>query len=126
MHGIVQLPWQSSVSGIFRAQSGFHFTSSAPAPADVDGDGLLNGVNFLAGRNHFQAPGYSNFDIRVAKGFAIGERLRVRTIFEFFNLLNRPNPAAVQQFENVTNTPLGRPLQYLPGREGQAGLRLEF
>jgi len=51
--------------------------------------------------------------------------VQVQTIFEFFNLLNRANPAAVEQLENVS-TPLGTPLQYLPGREGQAGLRIEF
>jgi hypothetical protein len=47
-------------------------------------------------------------------------------MFEFFNLLNRANPAAVEQLENVSSTPLGKPLQYLPGREGQVGLRIEF
>jgi hypothetical protein len=125
MHGIIQLPWRCAISGIFRAQSGFHFTGSPPTPADVDGDGVLNGVDFLAGRNHFQAPGYANVDMRVSKRFVIRERVRVQAIFEFFNLLNRANPAAVQQFENVA-TPLGKTLQYLPGREGQVGLRFEF
>jgi hypothetical protein len=51
--------------------------------------------------------------------------LRVQAIIEFFNLLNRANPAAVEQFESVP-TPLGKPLQYLPGREGQVGLRFDF
>jgi hypothetical protein len=124
-HGIVQLPWQSAISGIFRAQSGFPFSGSPSTPADVDGDGALNGVDFLAGRNHFQAPGSANLDMRFAKRFAIAEKVRVQTVFEFFNLFNRANPAAVQQFENVP-TPLGKPLQYLPGREGQVGLRFEF
>ena len=121
----MQLPWKVDVSGIFRAQSGFHFTGAAPSPVDVDGDGFLNGVDFLSGRNHFQAPGDVNLDMHFSKAFAIREKVRVRVIFEFFNLLNRANPAAVEQLENVT-TPLGRPLQFLPGREGQAGLRIEF
>jgi hypothetical protein len=125
LDGIVQLPWKVDVSGIVRAQSGFHFTGAAPSPVDVDGDGFLNGVDFLSGRNHFQAPGDVNLDMHFSKAFAIRERVRVRVIFEFFNLLNRANPAAVEQLENVT-TPLGRPLQFLPGREGQAGLRIEF
>jgi hypothetical protein len=125
LHGLVQLPWRFEVSGIFHAQSGFHFTDSAATPADVDGDGLRNGVDFLAGRNHFQAPGYVNLDTRFSKQFTIRERVRVQAIFEFFNLLNRANPAAVEQFQNVS-TPLGEPLQFLPGREGQVGLRIEF
>jgi hypothetical protein len=125
LHGILQLPWRLAISGIVRAQSGFHFTASPPTPADVDGDGVINGVDFLAGRNHFEAPAHANLDMRLAKGFAIGERVRVQAILEFFNVVNRANPAAVEQFENVP-TPLGKPLQYLPGREGQLGLRLEF
>jgi hypothetical protein len=126
LDGMVELPWQFEAGGIFRAQSGFHFTDSALVPADVDGDGLRNGVDFMAGRNHFQAPGYANLDARFSKRFAIAERVRLQAIFEFFNLLNRANPAAVEQFQNVSSTPLGKPLQYLPGREGQVGLRIEF
>lgn len=32
----------------------------------------------------------------------------------------------VEQYQNVSATPLGKPLQFLPGREGQVGLRVEF
>jgi len=126
LHGMARLPWKCEVSAIFRAQSGFHFTDSALAPADVDGDGLRNGVDFLTGRNHFQAPGYDNLDTRFSKRLTISDRLRIQAILEFFNLLNRANPAAVEQFQNVFSTPLGKPLQYLPGREGEVGLRVEF
>jgi len=125
LHGMVQLPWGLEASGIFRAQSGFHFTAASSRPADVDGDGILNGVDFLAGRNHFAAPAFVNLDVRFSKHFAIKEKVRVHAIVEFFNLLNRANPAAVQQLEN-TPTPVGKPLQYLPGREGQIGFRFEF
>jgi outer membrane receptor protein involved in Fe transport len=123
--GIFHLPRQFVISGIFRAQSGFHYTGSPATPADVDGDGLINGVDFQTGRNHFQAPPYANLDLRIAKEFAIRERIHVKAVVEFFNLLNRANPAAVEQLENVS-VPLGKPLQYLPGREGQLGLRIEF
>lgn len=126
LDGTVQLPSKFEISGIFRAQSGFHFSDVAQVPADVDGDGLRNGVDFLTGRNHFQAPGYANLDARFSKRFTIGERVRIQAIFEFFNLLNRGNPAAVEQYQNVSSTPLGKPVQYLPGREGQVGLRIEF
>jgi hypothetical protein len=125
IHGIVQLPRLFDISHIFRAQSGFRFSAQALTAVDVDGDGLINGLDFAAGRNHFRAPHYANLDLRVSKRFAIGERVRVQTMFEFFNLLNRANAAAVQHLQNAS-TPLGRPLQYLPGREGQAGLRFEF
>jgi hypothetical protein len=124
-HGAVSLPWQLELSGIFRAQSGFHFSVAAAAPVDVDGDGVLNGVDFLAGRNHFVAPPYFNVDLRLSKRFSISEKVRAQFIFEFFNLLNRANPAAVQQFQNLS-IPVGKPLQSLPGREGQVGVRIDF
>ncbi|MGH9396814.1 MAG: hypothetical protein ACRD18_08180, partial [Terriglobia bacterium] len=122
---IARLPWKFEISGIFRAQSGFHFTDALRKPVDVDGDGVFNGVDFRAGRNHFEAPPYVNLDMRFSRWFSIGEKVRVQTLFEFFNLLNRANPAAVEQFQSMP-TPLGKPLQALPGREGQVGLRIEF
>jgi outer membrane receptor protein involved in Fe transport len=125
LDGIVRLPWRFEVSGIFRVQSGFHFSAALPTPVDVDGDGVLNGVDFLSGRNAFEGPAYANLDARFSKRFPIRETVRVQVLFEFFNLLNRANTAAVEQLQNVS-TPLGTPLQRLPGREGQIGLRIEF
>ena len=125
IHGAVSLPWQLQISGIFRAQSGFHFSVAALKPVDVDGDGLLNGVDFLTGRNHFQASPYVNLDMRFSKRFSLTDRVRAEVLIEFFNVLNRANPAAVQQFQNLS-IPVGKPLQSLPGREGQFGLRIDF
>jgi hypothetical protein len=125
IHGAVSLPRQLQVSGIFRAQSGFHFSTAALTPVDVDGDGLLNGVDFLTGRNHFQASPYLNLDMRFSRRFSISDRVRAEVLIEFFNVLNRANPAAVQQFQNLS-IPVGKPLQSLPGREGQIGVRIDF
>jgi hypothetical protein len=125
-HGTLRLPWRFDISSIFRTQSGFHFSAQSLRLVDVDGDGSLNGVDFLAGRNRFEAPIYANVDMRVSKRISINERVRIQAIFEFFNLLNRANTAAVQQLQTDSLTPLGNSLQYLPGREGQVGLRFEF
>jgi hypothetical protein len=46
-------------------------------------------------------------------------------MFEFFNLFNNANPAAIQIQESQAAT-LGTVSQTLPGREGQIGLRLTF
>jgi hypothetical protein len=126
LDGTVLLPSKFEISGIFRAQSGFHFSDVPLLLTDADGGGHYNGVDFQVGRNHYHAPLYANVDARFSRRFTIAERVRLQAIFEFFNLLNRANPAAVEQYQNVSSTPLGRPVQFLPGREGQMGLRIEF
>jgi hypothetical protein len=64
-------------------------------------------------------------DMRIAKQFRLGERVKAQALFEMFNLFNRNNPAAVQGLEGGTPS-LGSPLQYLPGREGQVAIRFSF
>jgi hypothetical protein len=128
INGLLELPKQFQISGIFRAQSGFHFSRDALALEDPDGDGTFNSIDHGpgAGRNAFTAPAYVNLDLRFAKRFNITERVRLQALFEFFNVFNRQNPAAVQTGQNIVNSPFGSLRQVLPGREGQVGLRLEF
>jgi hypothetical protein len=132
IYGLVQLPWKIDVSNIFRAQSGFHYSASFAAnPPDVDGDNNFNGLDFTKGRNHFTAPPFVNTDMRIARRFDFGERVKLSAYLEFFNLFNRDNPAAVNGLPQGTNpnsnTPrFGQVLQVLPGREGQVGIRIEF
>jgi hypothetical protein len=56
--------------------------------------------------------------------------VRVELLLEFFNLLNRQNPAVVQNRADSPLRPTLRPFgtadQVLPGREGQVGLRIQF
>jgi outer membrane receptor protein involved in Fe transport len=128
MNGLVELPYQVLVGGIFRAQSGFRF-SRQPAPGvlvDPDGDAAVNGIDVDAGRNAFTAPPFVNLDMRVTKRFQINRRVRADLLLEFFNVLNRQNPAAVGRQEGVALQPFGRATQVLPGREGQIGFRIEF
>ena len=124
-HGLVQLPWQFEISSLFRVQEGFAYSKSLDVPLDVDGNNDFTSTDFISGRNHFRAPNFTNLDLRVAKAFAIRERFKIQTFFEFFNLFNNKNPAAVQTFEGQT-TPFGTPQQVLPGMEGQVGIRIEF
>ncbi|MGB2591529.1 MAG: TonB-dependent receptor [Candidatus Acidiferrum sp.] len=158
LHGIWQLPWKTEFSGIFRAQSGFHYgVSPFDGGSDFDGDGLFNGEglyfdglgNPLYARNSQTAPAFVNLDMRIAKRFNLGERVKAQVLFEMFNLLNRDNAAAVNGLEpTCPNNPpnisplgpqtcnvfqqqagspgIGQTLQYLPGREGQIGIRFEF
>ncbi len=122
---LLDLPWRFEVSNIFRSQSGFRYSRHLLVPVDQDGNLQNNLVDFFAGRNHFQAPPFVNMDMRVSRRFDIGERVKVHAMFEFFNLFNNANPAAVEVTPQQP-TPFGKPLQVLPGREGQIGLRIEF
>jgi hypothetical protein len=125
VHGLVQLPWKIQFSSLFRAQSGFRYTDVAARPIDQDGNGNFGPRNLKTGRNAFTAPLFVNMDLRVAKTFVIRERFRVQGLFEFFNLFNNADPAAIQRQESQAST-LGTVSQFLPGREGQVGLKFEF
>jgi outer membrane receptor protein involved in Fe transport len=128
LNGLLELPWQFQLSGIFRSRSGFHFSRQAPQAAleDPDGDGTFNTIDHRFGRNAFSAPPFVNFDMRVTKRFNITERVKIHALFELFNVFNRQNPAAVQGRVDDASRPFGARSQVLPGREGQVGLRLEF
>jgi hypothetical protein len=123
VNGLLDLPWQIQLSGIFRAQSGFHYSRTGSA-TDPDGNGTLTGIDFVTGRNAFTAPPFVNLDMRFAKRFDFTERLKMQVMFEFFNLLNRQNTAAI--FTSGSDPNFGKKAQVLPGREGQFGFRFEF
>jgi len=125
VNGLLELPWQFQVSSIFRTQSGFHFSRTAVALEDPDGDGTFNSIDHGAGRNAFTGPPFVNLDLRLTKRFNITERVKLHALFEFFNVFNRQNAAAVETRTN-TSTPFRTIIQVQPGREGQVGFRLEF
>jgi hypothetical protein len=127
-NGMVELRYQIQISGIFRAQSGFHF-SRAPASGvlvDPDGDASVNAIDVNAGRNAFTTPPFVNLDMRFAKRFKITSGVKAQLLIEFFNVFNRQNPAAVGRRQDVPLEPFGLATQVLPGREGQIGFRIEF
>jgi len=106
-------------------QSGFHYSRTG-SNVDPDGDGTFNGIDLTPGRNAFNAPSYVDLDMRFAKKFNLSERFKLQVLFEFFNLMNRQNPAAVESTTTNANLKFGALKQVLPGREGQVGVRLEF
>ena len=125
VHGLVQLPWKIQISSLFRAQSGFRYTAAAKLPLDQDGNGNFNGRDLQTARNAFTEPPFVNMDLRISKTWIIRERFGVQGLFEFFNLFNNGNPAAIQ-IQQSTGPLFGTISQRLPGREGQVGLRLTF
>ena len=126
VNGLVDLPWKFQIGGIFSLQSGFHYSRFDALNRDPDGNGNFNGIDFTAGRNAFTAPAYVNLDLRFSKRFDIKERVTIQLLIEFFNVLNRQNPASVQTRENLLTEPFGTVNQVLHGREGQVGFRISF
>lgn len=129
VNGLVALPYGFQVSGIFRTQSGFHFSRQFVGSTliDPDGDGNTNGTDVRnATRNQFTAPAFANLDLRFTKRFRIGERVKLDLFFELFNALNAKNPAFVETNPQATNRQFGTTAQVIPGREGQVGIRIEF
>lgn len=126
VNGLLDLPWKFQIGGIFRAQSGFHFSKFDVLNRDPDGNGNFNSIDFTAGRNRFTSAPYVNFDMRFSKRIDISERVKVQILFEMFNILNRQNPAAIQNRDTIAAEPFGSTTQVLPGREGQIGFRITF
>jgi Carboxypeptidase regulatory-like domain/TonB dependent receptor/TonB-dependent Receptor Plug Domain len=125
VHSLVNLPWKVQFTNIFRAQSGFRYTAVAVQQLDQDGNSNFDGRDLKTGRNAFSAPPFVNMDMRIAKTWVVREHFKIQGLFEFFNLFNNANPAAIQNQQAQAAT-FGTVSQRLPGREGQAGLRLEF
>ena len=76
--------------------------SGTPSPLD---GGLTGGeasnANPTAGRagwlarNAFTAPGYHNVDLRLARQFAFGERVKLALMGEVFNVFNHTNVSSL-------------------------------
>jgi hypothetical protein len=130
INGMVSLPWQFQISGIFRAQSGFHhskqFAGTTQTPfIDPDGDGATNTIDVRnSRRNAFTSPPFVNLDLRFTKRFDIGEQVKIDLFYEIFNVFNRQNPASINT--QPAASLFGTVQQVLPGREGQVGLRIQF
>jgi hypothetical protein len=70
-----------------------------------------NGTFGNLGRNTFTGPGYKNFDLSVLKEIRAGEKLRIQTRLEMFNIFNTTNLALPERrvldpfFGRSTRTP---------------------
>ena len=125
--GFVQLPWDTTVSGVAQATSGVYF-SAAGAPVDYDGDGIFSGRPPGTRRNEFRGPKTFTLELRVEKNFPIGQGRRIGALIEFFNLTNERNPRLIDNgfIDDSPGPGFGTTLVPLPGREIQVGVRLSF
>jgi Carboxypeptidase regulatory-like domain/TonB dependent receptor-like, beta-barrel len=123
---LTELPKGFQISAILRVQSGFHYsTSFSENPPDVDGDGIPASIDYKIGRNRFVAPPFANLDFRLAKRFRLTDHLQVEGLIEYFNLLNRASPSQIET-QSAGPVAFGTVTQFLPGREGQLGIKFEF
>ena len=90
---------------IFRYNSGHPF--DLLAGADVNGDNhSTNDRPIGAARDTGLGPNYIDFDMRLTRGFKMGERANLQFLAEAFNLANRTNFASVN---NVVGANFGLP-----------------
>jgi hypothetical protein len=144
--GVIESPWENSkifrdfqLSPIFTYNSGHPF--NLLAGADINGDGhFTNDRPPGAGRNTGIGPTYTNLDLRLGRGFKIGEKANLLFTAEAFNLANHTNYATVNNIVgaafgtrfNVHGTDTVGPSQPLgftaafPNREIQLGVRFTF
>jgi hypothetical protein len=77
-----------------------------------------------SGRNILDAPGYYNWDLNMAKRFALGERWQLEFRGEMYNAFNHPhfgNPAT-----RIGSSVAGQILTAKAPRDVQFGLKLSF
>jgi outer membrane receptor protein involved in Fe transport len=81
------------LSPVVTLQSGRFLSPTLGGTSDILNDGnTRNDRPPNVGRNTFEAPGYASVDLRVNRDFALHrERVRLRMMFEAFNLFNRAN-----------------------------------
>jgi hypothetical protein len=77
-----------------------------------------------SGRNILDAPGYYNWDLNMAKRFALGERWQLEFRGEMYNAFNHPNFG--NPITRVESSLAGRILSAKAPRDIQFGLKLSF
>ena len=120
-NGLVTIPFDINVSGIFFWRSGNAFNPRGIQ--DLDGDGLVDQRDTTQERNAFRVESFGNVDLRVEKQFRLPARHTIGVMVEAFNLFNRANVASVT---DVAGAQFGTPVAFFPGREVQFGVRYLF
>ncbi len=80
-------------------------------------------------RNALRTPNFFNTDLRIVKYVPLIESAKIDFAFEFFNLFNKPNVVAVNQFYGSGTTPLPTfrtPILFNAPRQFRFSIDLEF
>jgi hypothetical protein len=120
-------------SSLISLESGRFFTQYAGRDANSDGNPNSDRVG-LVGRNTIQGPSYASVDVRLARDFPLGGKVRGELSVDVFNLLNRENVKDLNtnwgsENPNVQPSPLLgylTPRDVFNPRQAQLGLKLRF
>ena len=134
---VSQVPKDVAVVGDFKfaalvtVESGRRFTVFVGADANGDGNPNADRVGLLQ-RNSLQGPGYRSVDVRVAREFPLGARVRGEVSVDVFNVFDRTN---VRDLNTVwgsfdPNVPpiasFNTPRDVFNPRQAQVGLKVRF
>ena len=152
--GVFSTPWSGQALGGWQVSPIFNYNTGHPfnilaGGTDINGDRHSTNDRPLGiGRNSGLGPNFFDADLRLTKGFRLGEKAQLQFIAEGFNIFNRVNFASVNNevptvggFTQIAPNSKGRfispavvnpggaPLAFtsaLPMREIQLGIRLAF
>ena len=99
------------------------------AGSDLNGDSTNNDRPRGLGRNTGRGFDFASFDLRLARRFAVTERLNLELLAEGFNLFNRANFSVPNNNFGTGATPpatFGQPTAAFDPRQIQLGFRLNF
>ena len=111
--------------------SGRLFTVYAGADANQDGNPNADRVGLLD-RNTLEGPSYASVDLRVAREFPLGDRVRGEISFDVFNVFNRTNIRDLNTVWGSFNPDVppiasfNTPRDVFNPRQAQLGLKVRF
>lgn len=82
---------RANLNGDPSLPAGHPKTQTGPAISAFGPPDVIRGLPGSVGRNHFNGPGYYNWDAVMSKNTRLGEHVKLETRFEVYNVFNRVN-----------------------------------
>jgi len=125
LSGMYEAGWGFRVSPLVRHQAGANFARQLTVGAGLAtaAGGIFNGTVNREPLNSNRHDNITVFDLRVDKSFDLGHGVRVRGLFDLFNITNS-NAAETRTI--TTGTAYLRPTAVLAPRTMRIGARLSF